>query len=72
MKTKNPKITVSFIITTILALWEFINPTAELLFGIGTKGMAIIGFVVTILSWLYNRFYSSESLIKTTYKRLKK
>ena len=59
---KNPKLTVSSIITFILTMWEFISPSAEVVLGIGTKGMAIISFIVTVLSFIYNYFSPNESL----------
>lgn len=59
---KNPKLTVSSIITFILTMWEFISPSAEVVLGIGTKGMAIISFIVTVLSFIYNYFSPDQSL----------
>lgn len=60
--TKNPKLTVSAIITFVLALWETIQPLAETVFGIGTKGLVIASFIVTVLSFVYNYFSPEKSL----------
>lgn len=68
---KNPKLTVATVITFILALWQVIAPTAELILGIGTKGMAIISLIITALSFTYNYFYPKESVFKTLRKYIK-
>lgn len=67
---KNPKLTVATVLTFILTLWEVISPSAELIMEIGTKGMAIISLVITVISFAYNYFYPNESLIMTAAKHI--
>ena len=67
---KNTKLTLSGIITFILSLWEFISPTAEVIFGIGSKGMAIIAFIITLLSFVYNYFSPNESLFAYAFRSI--
>lgn len=61
----NPKLTLSTVLTAIFALWEVIFPTVEVIFGVGSRGLAIASLVITIVSFLYNRFYPKESVFKT-------
>ncbi len=58
---KNPKLTVSFVLSLVLGAWELISPSAELL-GIGTKWLAIIAVAVTVISYLYNRVSPNKSI----------
>ncbi len=58
------KVTVSTVLTFILALWEMISPTAEVIFGIGTKGMSIIALIITIITFAYDYFFAKESVLK--------
>ena len=67
---KNPKLTLAGIITFILALWEFISPTAEVILGIGNKGMAIISFIITVISFIYNYFSPEQSLFSYVSKSI--
>lgn len=62
---ENPKLTLSGIITFILTLWNFIEPTAEVIFNIGTNGMAIISFIITAISFVYNYFWPEKSMFGT-------
>lgn len=67
---KNPKLILSGIVTFILALWEFISPTAEVILGIGSKGMALISFIVTVISFIYNYFSPEQSLFSYAYRSI--
>lgn len=65
---ENKKITISTVIAFILLLWEVIAPQVEIIFGIGSKEVAIIGVIITAISFAYNYFYPQESLFKTAYR----
>lgn len=67
---KHTKLTLSSIITFILTLWEFISPTAVVVFGIGMKGMALISFIITLLSFVYNYFSPNESLFSYAFRSI--
>ena len=67
---KNPKLTVVTVVTAILALWETIYPTVEVIFGVGSRGLAIASLIITVISFLYNRFYPKESLFKTAARHI--
>ncbi len=63
--SENKKLTVATIITFILALWQMVAPTVEVIFGAGSKEFLIISTIITALSFAYNYFFPNKSLFKT-------
>ena len=67
---KTTKLTIVSVITAILALWEVIYPTVEVIFGVGSRGLAIASLIITSVSFVYNRFYPNESLLYTAARHI--
>ena len=65
-----PKLTVVTVLTALLALWDLIFPTVEVIFGVGSRGVAIASLIITSISFIYNRFYPKESLFKTAARHI--
>ena len=66
---KNPKVSVSVIVTLILSIWSVIESNSEL-FGLGTKTLSIIGVIVSIVSLIWNTVKPEESVFKTLYRHV--
>ena len=64
------KVTVAVLITFVLALWQMLEPTLNVIFGVGSKELLIISAVITALSFAYDYFFPKESLFKTISNKL--
>ena len=68
---KNPKITVSLVMTIVTALYSIFGEYAALA-GFSTKTIAIVSMAVMVLSLLYDKFYDEkESVFGKGYKAYK-
>jgi len=66
---KSPKLTISFIVTVILNIYDLVSVNAELL-GIPSKTMAQISLLVAVISMVWKYFKPEESAFKMLAKHV--
>ena len=65
------KRTLATVITAILALWQILLPTVEIILGAGSRELLIISGIITVISYVYNFLYPKESIFKTIANRVR-
>ena len=66
---KNPKLSISVIITIILEIYSMISQSSEIL-GISSKTMALISLIVSVISLVWNQLKPDESVFKMAYRHV--